>query len=334
MVRNVSAWGLLALGLAVSAAPCGAGDAGSGGIFDGSGGEPLAVPRAKSGAVLAAAAEVAREKAAAAGAPARQSGKDLYSFTKEEAEAARRKFGVRELVAGGKGLAFDADVPASVQSQMRADLGFIGTIRGGAGTPLQRKIFGGGVDGATYVRFFNSRVTGIGMDDCGSEKAVACVIPFRDPSKMWLTRNFVMFDHPQISRMMIVFHEARHTETRNGNWPHATCPMPFLDAAGKDVVSIWTGATLAGEAACDVTPLGSYGSSTIMLKNVQKFCTSCSDKVRMDAGLYADDQMGRITDEGARRQMLGDFASDRADVAAGFPLDADAGAETKVAFGR
>ena len=107
--------------------------------------------------------------------------------------------------------------------------------------------------------------------------------------------------------MMVVFHEARHTESSHGNWPHASCPTPFLDAQGKDMKSIWTGAKLAGEPACDKTPLGSYGSSTIMLKNIQKFCSSCTDKVKMDAGLYADDQMGRITDAKAKKQMQDDL---------------------------
>lgn len=310
MVRTVRAWGLLALGLAVLAVPSRAQQtksaAETGGVFDGSSDAKLEVPDLRSSSVLAAAGEAKAAAQAAAAAPSKQSGHDLYAFTKEEAAAAKKKWGMREQTVNAKGLVFDDDVPAAIQAQMRADMAFMGTIKGGAGTPLHRKIFGP-VDGATYVKFFESRVTGIGMNDCGSAKAVACVIPFQDPSKMWLTQNFIKFDHPQISRMMIVFHESRHTETKNGNWAHATCPDPFLDANGKDMVSIWTGATLAGEPACDVTPLGSYGSSTILLKNVQKFCTNCTDKVKMDAGLYADDQLGRITDDGAKQEMLADF---------------------------
>ena len=310
MVRIVRAWGLLALGLAVLAVPSFAEPKGAneaGGVFDGSDSSSIELPQLKSSSVLAAAAQ-AKDAATAeqAGKGVQQSGKDLYYFTKDEAEAAKKKFAFRTEAVNNKDLVFDADVPADIQAQMRADMAFMGTIKGGNATPLHKKIFGS-VDGATYVNFFNTRVSGIGMDDCGSAKAVACVIPFQDPSKMWLTQNFIKFDHPQISRMMIVFHEARHTESRNGNWPHATCPTPFLDANGKDMVSIWTGATLAGEPACDVTPLGSYGSSTILLKNVQKYCTNCTDKVKMDAGLYADDQMGRITDDGARQQMETDF---------------------------
>ena len=163
------------------------------------------------------------------------------------------------------------------------------------------------MDGAAYAKFFETRVSAIGMNACGNGNAVACVIPFLNPSKMWLTKNFIRFSHPQVSRMMVVYHEARHTEVRHGFWGHATCPTPFRDAQGNDMRSIWTGATLAGEPACDKTPLGSYGSSTIMLKNISKFCSNCTDKVKMDAGLYADDQMGRIIDAGAIREMTDDF---------------------------
>ena len=235
-----------------------------------------------------------------------QSGKDLYYFTPEEADKAAKVFGFRKS-APAKGLVFDRDVPAEIQQQMRQDMDFIMGLQSAGGTPLHKQIFGSGVDGASYGKFFFSRVSAIGMDDCGSAKAVACVIPFRDPSRMWLTQNFVKFSHPQVSRMSVVFHEARHTETRNRNWPHATCPTPFLDEKGQDMKSIWTGALLEGEPACDKTPLGSYGLATIMLKNIQKYCANCNDKVKMDAGLYGDDQLGRITDPASKQRMLEDF---------------------------
>ena len=89
---------------------------------------------------------------------------------------------------------------------------------------------------------------------------------------------------------------------------HDTCPRPFLDANGKDMTSIWTGAKLEGQPACDSTYQGSYGSSTIMLKNVAKFCTNCSDKVKMDADIYANDQLGRIDRPNVKKAMQDDFA--------------------------
>ncbi|MDD5657114.1 MAG: hypothetical protein PHF00_07655 [Elusimicrobia bacterium] len=201
---------------------------------------------------------------------------------------------------------FDDDVPADIQKQMRDDLAFIGGLKGNGASGLHKEIFGQ-VDGPTYARFFETRVTAIGMSECGGGNAVACVMPFFNSSKMWLTQNFIKFSHPQIARLMIVFHESRHTEDANGNWSHARCPKPFLGKDGQEIKSIWTGAALAGEPACDKTPLGSYGSSMIMLKNVQKFCASCTEKVRMDAGLYADDQFKRIIDAKARQEMLKDL---------------------------
>ena len=202
----------------------------------------------------------------------------------------------------------DSKVPAAVKAQMIDDLAFMNSIQGGIATPLHQQIFGL-VDGNAYKTFFETRVTLIGYNACGGGNAVACVIPYLGSSKIWVTDNFIKFSHPQISRMMVVYHETRHTEKKHGNWAHATCPTPFLDKDGKDMKSIWTGAILEGQPACDSTPLGSYGSSTILLKNVQKFCTSCNEKVRMDAGIYADNQLGRITNAAAKKQMDDDFAS-------------------------
>jgi hypothetical protein len=299
MVRDVRAWGLLALGLLAFSVPSRAAGP-SGGGFDGvAGAAPALPPLDFSAARRASAAPTA------APAPARSTA-DLYAFTREEAQAARRRFGILRKPSGKSGFTFDSDVPADIQAQMLDDLKFIGTIQGGAGTPLHRQIFGA-VDGATYAKFFDSRVTAVGMNDCGNSNAVACVIPFEDASKMWLTQNYIKFSHPQIARLMVVYHESRHTESQNDNWPHATCPTPFLDANGNDMKSIWTGAPLAGEPACDETPLGSYGSSTIMLKNIQLSCANCTAKVKMDAGLYADDQLGRITNPDAKKQMQDDF---------------------------
>lgn len=204
-------------------------------------------------------------------------------------------------------LNFDSDVPANIKADMLKDLGFMGSLQGKTASGLHKQIFGAKVDGPTYKTFFETRVTGVGMNDCGNAKAVACVIPFEDSSKIWLTQNYVKFDHPQVAKMMVVYHESRHTEDAHSNWPHATCPTPFLNKDGGDMKSIWTGASLAGEPACDITPFGSYGSSMILLKNISKFCTNCTDKVKMDAGLYADDQFGRITDATAIQQIKTDL---------------------------
>jgi|CXWL01.1.fsa_nt_gi hypothetical protein len=286
MIRVIVAWGLLALGISVLAVVSQAGS-----FFDGSGGQMPEIKIAKT--TFAPKSFAPRANA------------DLYYFTPQEAEEALQLLENQDQPTTA-GYVFQPNVPANIQQQMREDLAFINGIQGQAATPLHKSIFGQ-VDGPAYTKFFNDRVTSIGMNACGGGNAVACVIPGMGASKMWLTQNFVKFSHPQVSRMMVVFHEARHTETQNRFWSHATCPNPFRDANGKDVKSIWTGAMLAGEAACDITPRGSYGSSTIMLKNISKSCTNCTDKVKMDAGLYADDQLGRVIDSRAKKQMQDDF---------------------------
>lgn len=201
---------------------------------------------------------------------------------------------------------FDTNVPKDIQNQMVLDLDFMTTLQGSGQTPFHQQIFGT-VSGESYKKFFDTRIVRIGLNACGGGMAVACVIPMMGSNRMFVTQNFIKFSHPQISRMMVVYHEARHSETNHQNWPHDTCPTPFLDEQGNNMTSIWTGAQLAGEPACDSTPFGSYGSSTIMLKNVSKYCSNCSDKVKMDANMYATDQLGRIDDKQVKQSMIDDF---------------------------
>jgi hypothetical protein len=188
---------------------------------------------------------------------------------------------------------FDSNVPEEIKNQMLIDMNFIGSVQGSTASGLHQRIFGS-VTGQTYLNFFNTRIHKVGKNGCGDKNAVACVIPFMASDKMYITDNYIKFSHPQVARSMVVFHESRHSEVKNGNWAHAHCPQPFNDSAGNTIASIWTGAILAGEPACDITPFGSYGSSMIMLKNISKYCVNCSEKVRMDAGIYADDQFKRI----------------------------------------
>ena len=166
-------------------------------------------------------------------------------------------------------LKFDTDVEANLRQQMKDDLSFMAQVQGNKGSPLHQQIFGA-VDGKAYASWFQKRIFSIGKNDCGSAAAVACVIPMYNANKMWVTPNYTNFNHPQVARISVIYHEARHSETQNGNWSHATCPTPFKDAQGKDMVSIWTGTMLQGQPACDKTPFGSYGSQTILLKNIAK----------------------------------------------------------------
>lgn len=204
---------------------------------------------------------------------------------------------------------FDSNVPENIRNQTIADLSFLSSVQASATSNLNQVIFGdanGNNSGEAYMDFFNSRVKNIGMNSCGGGKAVACYIPGR-PNRIYFTNNYVKFSHPQVTRLAVVIHEARHTEVQNGSWMHSQCPKPFLDPNGKPYKSIWTGAELAGEMACDVTPIGSYGTGLIYLKNIAKFCTNCNEKVLLDSGIYADDTLDRIIDATAKQQIIDDL---------------------------
>ncbi len=203
-------------------------------------------------------------------------------------------------------LNFDSDVPQATQQQITQDLGFMASVSGSKTSKLHQEVFGP-MQGAGYVKWFSDRVLSVGYTDSDMGGAVAYVSPFMDSTKMVLTKNFTSFDHPQIARLMVVFHEARHTENESGNWPHATCPTPFNDVQGHEIKSIWTGLPLAGQAGCDEKAIGAYGSSLILLKNISLFCENCNEKVKMDAQIFADDQLNRIISSEAHEALRTDL---------------------------
>lgn len=203
-------------------------------------------------------------------------------------------------------LTFEKSVPQATQTQVLSDLNFMSSLTGQNPSNLHQQVFGQ-MDGTGYGSWFSSRVLRVGYDNSDAGGAVAYVSPFFDPSRMVLTRNYTKFSHPQIARMMVVYHEARHTETRNSSWPHATCPTPFLDENGQEIKSIWTGMPLAGEDGCDDSAIGAYGSSVILLENIALHCGNCSEKVKMDAKLYGDDQLKRVTNASAASEIRQDL---------------------------
>lgn len=211
--------------------------------------------------------------------------------------------------AGARTIEFDPAVPAAVRTQLVNDLDFLRTLKGKETSLYYQEIFKSErFEGQGLLDFFNTRVRKVALNDCGGGPSVgACVIPSIDSSVMWLTPNYVTFEIPQIYRLSVVLHEARHTEDRENNWFHATCPIPYLDEDGKDIVGIISGSKMEGKDACDTTAYGSYGMQAILLKNIELNCTSCSEKVRMDGKLFGDDTLKRISDLNIRQSMRDDL---------------------------
>lgn len=196
-------------------------------------------------------------------------------------------------------LKFDSNVSSSLKKQVGEDFDLMNSMGSFQQSPLHEEIFGK-IDGSNYLQWFQSRVKFFGFSNCGGPSAVACVNG-KYKNKIFVTSNYTGRSHPQIARLMTLYHEARHTEFENNMWPHAKCPSNF------PYRSIWTGKKLAGNHACDSTVYGSYASASVLLNNISKFCQNCSDKVKQDAKIYSDDQVKRVVDQAAVDRIKQDF---------------------------
>jgi hypothetical protein len=198
-------------------------------------------------------------------------------------------------------LQFDATVGTELRRQVQDDFSVLSGIQGARNSTLHREIFGP-MEGQAYAHWFSDRVSYFGLSDCGSpQSAVACVEP-KIKRKIWVTKNYTGIDHPQIARVMTLFHEARHTEDEHGNWSHSRCPIFYKEK------SIWTGKGLRWHYACDSTPYGSYASASVMLHNIARYCMNCSGKWIADASLYSNDQIKRVVKRKAKLRLRADFA--------------------------
>jgi len=199
---------------------------------------------------------------------------------------------------------FSDVISEDVKNRIITDLTFVQGLQGSDGTPIYRQIFGDKLNGQNLTQFFSTRILNITMDDCGGWNGIlACA----DSSQtIWITKNYISYDIPQLARVGTLFHESRHAEKDFQEWWHNLCPMPFLDADGNDIKALFTGTILAGLPACDSTPIGAYGLQIELLRNVELYCTNCTDKMKMDGKIFGEDLMQRIIDPDAHEQLRQD----------------------------
>ena len=170
---------------------------------------------------------------------------------------------------------------------------------------MHKQVFGA-VDGATYQNWFSARVREIKFEPDAEVDAVAYVDHEQALDVIHLAPEYIQYDHPQIIRVGVLFHEARHAE-KNADWSHVDCPVPFMDDQFSYIVNIWNGRRIEGDPRCDVTALGANGVVAILMDNVAKFCTNCNEKTCLDSGLMKNDAMSRIIDQKAKQQLTDDF---------------------------
>ncbi len=210
-------------------------------------------------------------------------------------------------------LQFDSNVPQDVVKKVQSDLDMVTGIQAAAQSPLHSTIYGK-VDGPTYMTWFGQRIRAFGYDNSGDVGEAVAYNPTADgdpadQGHMMVTDYFVKGNQPQLARVLVLFHEARHSEADHDYWMHVNCPTPYNDDNGQPIKSIFSGVSLAGEPACDETPIGAYGASSIMINNIGRFCTNCTDKIKSDADLYSHDQVNRMPAQADRQTLLSDFSA-------------------------
>lgn len=204
----------------------------------------------------------------------------------------------------GFGQRFSDNVGSELREQINSDLKFLSEIRGSDATPLHTHVFGT-VEGKEYARFLNQRISSFDLSDDGPDNAAAYV-DLKFPKVMKFKSLYLTSGMPQILRVSVILHEARHTEIENHGWPHEVCPLRFMDRSGQEITAL-SGEKYALHLACDSDEMGAYGIQIIMLKNVARFCTSCTEKVKMDAEFAANQLMMRMISDPAQENLIRDL---------------------------
>jgi len=195
-------------------------------------------------------------------------------------------------------------LPGPLRRQADSDLAFARTLRGPDASPLHRKLFGDSpLDGGLYEAFFKARVThlrGAGVLT-GCADAIACHGAMKT---VRLTERYADPRLPQIVRLSLLLHEARHSD--DGSYDHFTCSSKLQGPDGRPLRSPYLDVEVGGLRACDEDPLGAYGVQIVMLRNVQRFCETCEPEVKAEARRYADFLMNLVVSEEARRELASD----------------------------
>jgi hypothetical protein len=203
-----------------------------------------------------------------------------------KAEAEERP---KEQTLGGGEVRFARDVPERLRIQFFDDMREVTAIRGGNGSPLYRRFFGGPVDGRILARWLRDRIRSVGVGICYSGDASQCYLPggrlqFQFPDL------HVLYD--RWHRLATIIHEARHS---NGIF-HRPCLYP--DESKLQRIPIWREAKKLSEKMphdewglwCDWSIDGPIGYETVAMLNISRYCTNCGESDRAEArkaGLHA-----------------------------------------------
>lgn len=197
-------------------------------------------------------------------------------------------------------------VPAPVITSLQNTFALIRDLRGTASSRLHDGIFGA-IDGQNYLRFVSERIEEIAYEPIPHSNTQVAFVRGAEPTVLYITSNTDASRVPLIYFLDVLVHEARHAEHGVLSYAHVSCPIPFVDFEGNEVRGIITGNPIAGRRACDTTADGPYGIVATLMKNIEHQCETCTEKVRMDAKLFGDDDARRVIDRSSYNELREDI---------------------------
>lgn len=200
-------------------------------------------------------------------------------------------------------LQFAPNFPPALRREIMADLHFLDSIHGDESSRLHQEIFGvGPLDGHKYTQFLRTYIASFSFSTSDSPYQIQT-----DGNRnLYIFASYLPFARAVsgFSRAVNFMHEAFHN---SGHFHHVKCPSPFLDERGNEIVTNVGHIPLSGLLACDEGYKSSYGIEIIIAKNVERYCKNCSEALRREASLYADDLMKRIVSPRAREALYQDL---------------------------
>lgn len=179
----------------------------------------------------------------------------------------------------------------------KVDIDNVSLLQFRARTPLFERFFG--TSGSLGIENY---ITGLVKNISWLDNPPEGVMAAASDGVMFLSKGYISSSIPQVGRLGIVIHEARHLA--RGGWPHTWCPSPYHFVIGMSAYRIPELDHLE-VAACDDTELGAYGVQYAFLRAVAESCSNCTDKVIMDAKFFSDvDGIVRISNAKAAARLL------------------------------
>jgi|GEM_PF-2695520 len=196
-------------------------------------------------------------------------------------------------------LQFDTNVSPALKSLIQSDLQALSLVEGNGQSNLQMKLWGpfnGKNLSGQFLQKFRT-VSVFDADDCG----LLCVIPSFSHNTIYMNPNYYPGIEPMVARWAQYLFATKVEQT-----PPVTCPTPFLDDQGHDVVSMYSHIKMEGTDNCDNSVYGAYASVAVLLSNIASYCSNCSLETKTSAKSLSLYYLQKVIDPDAKALILKD----------------------------